>query len=80
MTQRKFYKTLITIEVLSEDPIPDDMNIAQIAFEASDGDYSMSDGMRIETVLTGKAAADALQEQGSDPGFFKLTDDGNDVE
>jgi hypothetical protein len=30
------------------------------------------------TPLTGKEAADALTEFGSEPGFFRITEDGND--
>lgn len=81
MTDRVFYKTIITIEVLSEDPIPDGMSVENIAKEAMEGSYSMQTlGEPIETVLNGKEAADALLEQGSDSSFFQLTEDGNDVE
>ncbi|MEG7741739.1 hypothetical protein U2084_14975, partial [Listeria monocytogenes] len=78
MTTRKFYKTIIQLEVLSEEPIPDEMDVAQIAFEATEGDYSMVDGERIQTILNGQQTADALKEQASDPSFFLLTEDGND--
>lgn len=81
MTDRMFYKTVITIEVLSEEPIPDGMSIENIANEAMEGSYSMRSLEEAkETLLNGKEAADALLEQGSNPSFFRLTDDGNDVE
>jgi hypothetical protein len=80
MSKRKFYKTTITLVVLSEEPIPDEMNIPSIAFEATDGSFSMADGARIQVELNGKEAAVALSEQGSDPGFFRLNDDGVDQE
>ncbi len=81
MTDRIFYKTIVTIEILSEDPIPDDMSMEDIVHEAMEGNYSSRtlEGTK-EIVLNGKEAADALLEQGSDCGFFQLTDDGNDVE
>jgi len=79
MTNRKFYKRTITIEVLSEEPIPSGMDIANIICEAQDGDYSMRELNEKETVLNGKQAARALKRQGSDPEFFLLTDKGEDI-
>lgn len=80
MTDRKFYKKVIPIEVLSEEPIPDGMEISDIALEAINGDYSMRVLPSTDTVLNGKEAADALFEQTSDPSFFQLTPEGNDTE
>lgn len=79
MTKRTFYKTTITVEVLSEEPIPAGVSLEQIAYEAVNGDYSMNTIGTDEVVLNGKQAADALLEQGSDPMFFGIDDDGNDV-
>ena len=80
MTNRKFYKRIVTIEVLSEEPIPSGMNIANIIYEAQNGDYSMRELNEKETVLNGKQAARALKLQDSDPSFFRLTDKGEDVD
>ena len=81
MTTRKFYKTKITIEVLSEEPIPDDMNIADIAFEGEEGMFSIGNTKNYkQTVLNGKQAANALKKQGSAPSFFLLNDEGEDNE
>jgi len=79
-SNKKFYKTTITLIVLSENPIPDEFDIPQIAFEATEGDYSMADGERVQVELTGKEMADALTEQGSEPGFFQLNDMGVEQE
>ncbi len=79
MTDRKFYKTIVQLEVLSERPIGD-MDVEQIAFEATEGDFSMRRLPDQETVLNGKETADALGEQGSNSMFFQLTDDGDDLE
>jgi len=78
MTDRKFYKTVISFEILSEEPISPGMDIAQIAFEATEGDYSMRTVGNVETELDGKQAADALLEHASTPIFFRLTKDGED--
>lgn len=41
ISKRKFYRTVYTVEILSEDPIPNEMDIAQVITEAVNGDYSM---------------------------------------
>lgn len=80
MTDRKFHKRLLTIEVLSEEPIPEGMEVETIIEESKSGDYSMRIASDEESELNGKEAADALLEQGSDPGFFQLTPEGEDAE
>lgn len=80
MTKRKFYKTLVTLEVLSEEPIPEGMEVPDIMAEATDGAYSAQVLPTAQKILNGKQAAKALMDQGSDPGFFQLTEDGKDVE
>lgn len=79
MTDRKFFKTIIPLEILSEEPLGE-REIAHIIEDARTGDLSMRVLPNQETVLNGKEAADALAEQASDPSFFQLTEDGNDTE
>ena len=79
MTDRKFYKTEIKFTVLSEEPIPDGMTLENIARECIEGDWSMGNGSHKEKELDGKQAARALLNQGSDPGFFSLTEKGEDA-
>jgi hypothetical protein len=83
MTNRKFFKTTFTVDVLSEEPIPDWMTLQQVLDEADCGGYvagvSTSEAdTRVEKGLNGKEAADALHGLGSQPGFFQLDDEGND--
>ena len=75
---KKFYKIKITFEILSEEPISSDMSIDDIYIEAINGEYSMNEGTRKETILNSKQAANALRKQGSDPSFFELTNDWRD--
>ena len=77
---RTFYKTVMQIEILSKNPIPDTMSLKEIAHEATDGEYSMQYSSVSQDELTGKQAADELIKQGSSPGFFMLDDDGNDID
>ena len=79
MTDRKFHKTIISIEVLSEERIPEGMELDAIVQEAREGDFSMRPLQHEETEINGEQAAAALLEQGSSPDFFSLTPDGEDV-
>lgn len=75
---RKFYKTKISFDILSESPIPDDFTVDDICYQAINGEYSMGSIIVKETILDGKQAAKALLKQGSDPSFFQLTPDGKE--
>ena len=79
MTKRKFYKTVITFEVLSEEPIPANASIEAIIEESTHGGYSMGDDTRNQTELNGKQAADELLKQGSEPEFFRIDETGKDL-
>lgn len=76
---RKFYKTTVTFEVLSEEPI-NCTDLETLNEQTQGGDWVGHFGETVEVELTAKEAADALYEFGSEPGFFKLDDDGNDIE
>jgi len=77
---RMFYRTVIQVEVLSEEPFSFD-NLNSIHEAITDGDCS---GL-VTTVIDnenvdGPKMAKLLEEQGSDPSFFQLTNDGQDME
>jgi hypothetical protein len=56
------------------------MDLGDIAREIADGEYSGNVTQTKAEVIDGATAAKALQEQGSDPEFFRLTEDGNDTD
>ena len=76
------YRTQITLEILSEEPIPETMPIADILWECNEGKYVADPNKETLTPqkLSGKEMADALIEAGSDPGFFMLDDEGDPVD
>jgi hypothetical protein len=75
---KTYYKTKITFHVLSEEPIPEDMNLDQIWYECIEGKYSGDlDFEKKVTKLTGAQAAKELMKQGSDPEFFGIDENGN---
>lgn len=53
----------------------------QVANDIMDGDCSGKATTMVENqVVSGKRMAKLLQEQGSDPEFFQLDENGNDLE
>ena len=81
MSKRKFFKQKVTIEILSEDrPLSEDLSISGIEYAITEGDCS---GVVIRDApeeLNGEQMAKALMEQKSDPNFFQLTENGEDME
>lgn len=80
MTNRKFYRRVIQYEILTEEPFtPQDLE--QIYYETQEGQASGRFLPDIANeVIDGATAARLLQEHASDPEFFLLTEDGEDVE
>ena len=76
---RRFYKTTVTFTVLSEEPIPPHADLQYIAVECNEGQYVGNFSANDEQLLNGGAMVDALYEAGSEPGFFSLDDNGQDV-
>ena len=79
MSPRKFCKTTLRVDVLSEEPFAWD-DLSGVAYAITDGACS---GMVEETgrkMLNGKQAAKELIKQGSAPEFFRLTAAGDDME
>jgi hypothetical protein len=78
-SKRKFYRTVVTVEVLSEQPL-DDMGLDALNYAITEGDCvgrtHFGDPQEIEPA----DAADRLREMGSEPGFFQLDDKGDDIE
>lgn len=75
MTKRKFYKTTIMLEVLSETH-----GTGSPVFDAEWADaVSWDIKSQAEEEVDGKTMAALLEAQRSDPGFFDLTPDGSDV-
>lgn len=78
---RKFYKTVVTIEILSEHPIRSlDTDLGYVTRQIEDGDWSGRVMLGDSEELTPKECAQALIDQDSEPQFFGLDDDGNEVD
>lgn len=78
-SKRKFYRTVFTVEVLSEEPLPD-MSLDEIAYEITEGGSSGDLTRSKSETVDAKKMAKLLMKQGSDPEFFQIDEDGNDIE
>jgi len=77
--ERKFHRHVYMVEVLSEEELPS-MSLEGLAYEINEGHCS---GQFMETFhqeVGGPCMAKLLQEQGSDPEFFQLSSEGDDID
>lgn len=78
MTKRKFYRTTFELVVLSEDKPANDLDLDALAHECYDGELVGDLHEKSVEELDGKQAAQALLAARSEPGFFQLTEEGED--
>lgn len=80
MSERNFYRTVIEIEILSQDPIPEKVSLEELASECEEfGAWSGKiQRCTLETV-DGKKMANLLSSQDENPAFFGLTKTGEDM-
>jgi hypothetical protein len=78
-SKRKFYRTVYTIEILSEGPVPGDLDLEEIMGEVADGTYSARSSSRAVEIDAVTCARD-LVAHGRKPGQFGLDADGNDTD
>jgi len=67
--KRTYYKTIIQVEVLSNDPY-DVGNLEDLHYDITEGDYSGDFKIISQEKLTKEEMAKALEAQGSDPEFM----------
>jgi hypothetical protein len=76
---REFYRTVIHVEVLSEEPYVFNGNLYSLAEDLDTGDCSGIARTIQEEKCNGPRMAQLLVAQGSDPEFFRIDDEGNDL-
>lgn len=77
-SKRHFYRTVIEVEVLSEDPV-DFGDLAGIHAAITEGGCSGQWKVLKTGNVGARTMARLLKKQGSDPSFFRLTEKGEDV-
>ena len=82
MAKKKIYRSVITVEVLSDRPVDDAFltNLSSVNYEITSGDCSGQVQVKsMNEELTGHEAVKAVQNQGSSPDFFMIDEEGEDV-
>jgi hypothetical protein len=78
--KKTIYRTIFTVEVLSDEPINTNLDLSDLNNECTFGDYSGSTTKGDSKPLKGIKAARAVIAQGSSPDFFMMDDQGNELE
>lgn len=80
LSKRVFYRTVIKVEVLSDEPFNYYDDLASVSRQIDENcSGKITDEVDNEEV-DGPTMARLLMEQGSGPGFFGLTEEGGDIE
>lgn len=82
-SDRKFHKVVLKVTVLSEYPIPsgvEKLSLAAVADNIDDGDDVGLVKVDSYEELDALRAIKELKELGSEPGFFRLNEAGEDTE
>ena len=73
MSERKFYRNVIKLVVLTEDePLPEDIELSDIHYEVTEGHAVLHSFLAEAKPVTEDQMTDLLLESGSDPGFFRI--------
>lgn len=78
MSERKFHRTLFTVEVLSEEPIPE-MELKDVLHRMDADDFVGIWSREGEMELNAHQVARFLYQYGSEPEFFQLTSVGEEL-
>lgn len=81
--KKKLYKTVIQVEVLSEEPLSDEIchNLSGIGYEIEQGDMSgLISVTSMNTELEGEEAVKECNIHGTDTDFFMMDENGNEHE
>jgi len=79
-SKRKFFKTVVIVEVISADYPPEFENLSQLQELITEGEHSGEYWTKMAKKITAKQAVKALIKQSSDPEFLGLDKNGNDLE
>lgn len=80
--KKTIYRHVLTVEILSEEPLNENGSwpLEEIASAITDGDWSgATTWTKVNEPVEGKDAVKAVIGQGSDPEFFQMDKEGNDL-
>lgn len=70
MPKAKYFRTVITVEVLSNEPVGDDISLSEVIEEITYGNWSGQVIFTPSKEIKAPKARRLLQKQGSDPNFL----------
>lgn len=78
---KKIYRTIFRYEVLTDEPI-EQLSLSDISYMCTEGHASgvFLTNEKTNEELTGKDAVKVIREQGTDPEFFMMDEDGKDID
>lgn len=75
----KFYRTVVQIEILSGEPVPDGIGIDDINYQITEGGWSGTAETVVSEEVTRERMAELLTAQGSDPEFLLGDEDEDEL-
>jgi hypothetical protein len=72
MEKRTFYKTIVTVEILHEEPLSAGLSLEDIDYLITEGHCSGEVSVSLAKELTEDEMKASLISQGSDPEFFGI--------
>lgn len=79
MKPKKLYKTIISVEVLSDEKIPEETSLAKVLYETEEGMWSGIEKWKRNVEITGQNAVKECEVHGTDPDFFMMDYNGNEL-
>lgn len=80
MKRKKFYRSIIQVEVLSDRPLPKTIYLKDLEYEISEGDMvGKVTTPELNKQVSGKVMVKLLNDAGSSIDFFGLDEEGNQI-
>ena len=81
MAQKKLYKSVLKVVIISDEPYPDSVNLEQVSYDITEGHNSgILEWEYLNAEVVGMEAVKEMDEQGSDYSFFGMDENGEELE
>lgn len=81
MAKKKLYKSVLRVEILSEEPFPESVSLEDVKYEITDGHCSgILNWETHNSEIVGAEASKEVLNQGTDPEFFQMDEEGNEID
>ena len=81
MTKKKLYKSVLRVEILSEEPYPESVSLEDVKYDITEGHHSgILNWESHNKEFVGVKAIEEVNKQGTDLEFFQMDKDGNEID